>query len=320
MGGPMMGGPMMGGDPYGGDGMMGGHMGGHDPFGGGMMGGGDFFGGGGMMGGGDFFGGSGMGGDDFFGGPDDSFGMDFFYNDPYSTDPHAHHYDHVPDVVVSSGAAVAHSSGGVSTMILADGGNTVSINSSQLITNGTLLGGSGNDVITMSGSGAIGVINLGAGTDSITLAGNNVLSISNTETVTTSIGTDVLNFTGGGTTSILASSGSDSISLSNTNTETIKYAATNALGDNIMGFSSGTDKLQFSRSAFNGDNVNNNGILDYGVESGAGLVQSSTNKHFVFNQTSKQLYYDADANGAGAGVVVANLDTTIADGDIIFVA
>ena len=171
----------------------------------------------------------------------------------------------------------------------------------------------------MSGSGAIGTVNLGAGTDSITLAGNNVLSISNTETVTTSIGTDVLNFSGGGTTSILASSGTDSITLSNTNTETIKYAATNALSDNIMGFSSGTDKLQFSSSAFNGDG-NTNGILDFAIQSGAGLVQSSSNAHFVFNQTSKQLYYDADANLGGAGVVVANLDTTLANGDIIFVA
>ena len=87
-----------------------------------------------------------------------------------------------------------------------------------------------------------------------------------------------------------------------------------------MGFSSGTDKFQFSRSAFNGDNVNNNGVLDFGLQSGAGLVQSSGNRHFVFNETSKQLYYDADANGAGAGVVVANLDTTISAGDIIFVA
>ena len=86
-----------------------------------------------------------------------------------------------------------------------------------------------------------------------------------------------------------------------------------------MGFSSGTDKLQFSRSAFNGD-ANTNGVLDFGIQSGAGLVQSSTNKHFVFNQTSKQLYYDADANLGGAGVVVANLDTALANGDIIFVA
>jgi hypothetical protein len=292
-------------------------MGGHDPYGGGMMGGGDFFGGGPMMGGGDFFGGGPMMGDGYID-PAGGMGvMDFFHNDPYS-DPYAHHY-HPPDVIVSSGAAVAYSDPAVSTMILADGGNTVSINTSHLITNGTLLGGNGADNVSMTGAGAIGTINLGAGTDALILAGNNVLNISNTETVSTSPGADALTFTGSGTTTIYASQGADNISLSSSATETISYGATNTIGDTINGFASGTDKLLFARSAFSGDS-NTNGALDV-FQSGAGQTSSSNaNCYWIQDTTSKNLYYDADANGSGTGTAVADLDTNIVITDITFVA
>jgi hypothetical protein len=330
---PMMGGSMMGGDPYGG-GMMGGDpygggMMGGDPYGGGMMGG-DHFGGKDHFGGGDdFFG----GGDDFFGGGDDFFGggddfgpMDFFYSDPYADsfyDPYYDPYLHdTPDVYISEGAAVAYSDPGVNTMVLADGGNTVTINSSQIITNGTLIGGNGADLVTMTGVGAIGTVNLGAGNDSITLAGNNILNISNTETVTSSIGSDILTFTGSGATTILASQGNDTFNLSSTagSSYTIRYAATNQIGDTINTFVSAADDLVFSRAAFQGDG-DSNGALDSNLLDVAdGQTSASTlNAYWVRDSLSNNLYYDADHSGSGNGVLVANLDAAVVAADITFV-
>ena len=267
----------------------------------------------------------GMGGPDFFGGGDDFGAVDFFsggifgpaddYHDPYS---HFHdYYDDAPDVVVTSGAAVAYSSASSSTMVLADGGNTISLNSTQLITNGTLLGGNGADIINMSGAGAIGTINLQGGTDSIQLAGSNTLTVSNTEQIAGGTGVDNLTFSGSGSTVIGGSQGTDNYVCSSNNAETFRYSALNQIGDIFQNFTTGTDKFIFSRSVFSGD-ANSNGALD-SLQFGANVTSSSTGAYWVRDTVTHNLYYDADASGGGTGVLAANLDTTVAITDITFV-
>jgi hypothetical protein len=260
-------------------------------------------------GGGDMFGG---GGDFFGGGGGDDFGMDFFGNDggamyAYTDDfydPYAYYYDDYEYIYVDDGAAIAYSSAAASVLVLGDGGNTITVASSDFINNGTITGGTGDDVITLTGAGAQGSIDLGAGTDSLQIAngGGSDIHFDGVETIIAGEGIDGLH-----------------IDTSGTGGTTIKYSATNKLGDSINLFTSGTDSLEFSRSAFSGDG-NTNGACD-AFQSGAGVTDSSnTDVYFVQDTDTKILYYDADANGAGVGIIAVELDTNIAIGDITFVA
>ena len=43
--------------------------------------------------------------------------------------------------------------------------------------------------------------------------------------------------------------------------------------------------------------------------SGAGLSSSNTGAHLVYDTSSGKLYYDADASGAGSGVMIAQFGT-----------
>ena len=102
--------------------------------------------------------------------------------------------------------------------------------------------------------------------------------------------------------------------------DTFQYTATNELADTINSFVSATDNFLFSRANFGGDS-NTDGALDAGgFQSGGGLTSSTGTAVFVFDSTGNDLYYDADANGAGTGVLVADLDATVAATDITFAA
>jgi hypothetical protein len=299
MGGPMMGGmggPMMGG------------MGG--PMMGGM--------GGPMMGG---MGGPMMGGIPGFGGPmgENYAAVDFF-------SPYAYTYDDAPDVFIYSGAAIAYSDPNSSVMILADGGNTITINTASFISNGSLTGGSGADNVIMSGMGAVGTIDLKAGTDSLMLAngGGSSLTISNVEFLQGGTGSDAVNFIGTGTTVIKGTSGVDSYTLPGTAgaAYTFKYESTAVIGDTINGFASGTDNFLFSRSAFLGDG-NSDGAVDHfqsGNITSVVVMGNSANTYWVRNTSTNDLYYDADAHEGGTGVLVANLDAAVVLTDIDFIA
>jgi hypothetical protein len=306
MSGAMGGMPGMGGG-YDDGGMMGG-------MGGGMMGGM----GGGMMGG---MGGPMMGGMPGMGGPlgENYAAVDFF-------SPYAYTYDDAPDIVITAGAAIAYSDPYSSVMILADGGNSITLNTSSFITNGSLTGGTGADNVIMSGMGAIGTIDLMAGTDSLKLAdgGGSSITISNVEFLQGGTGSDAVNFIGTGTTVIKGSSGVDSYTLPGTAgaAYTFKYESTAEIGDTINGFASGTDNFLFSRSSFLGDG-NSDGAVDYfqsGNVTSVVTMVNSTTTYWVRNTTTNDLYYDADADGVGTGTLVANLDASVAFGDIDFIA
>jgi hypothetical protein len=297
--------------------MGGGMMGG---MGGGMMGGM----GGGMMGG--------MGGP-MMGGPmGENYGaIDFFsggflgatndYSDPYAYALDL--YDDAPDVFIQEGSAIAYSDPTTNVMILSDTGNTITFNTTSFVSNGTLTGGAGADNITMNGSGVSGSINLGGGSDTLQLpnGGSSQLTISNVEYVNGGTGSDILLFTGTGATSINGSQGADSFTLPATAgaAYTFKYTALNTVGDIVNGFVSGTDKFVFNRSVFLGDGVDSNGVLDAALLEGANLMASNTaGRYWVRDTVTHDLYYDANAEVAGGSIKVADLDATVATGDIYF--
>ena len=86
--------------------------------------------------------------------------------------------------------------------------------------------------------------------------------------------------------------------------------------DTITDFVSGTDKLEFSKAVFAGiataAGTGNGAALTANefVSSTTATAGTTATSHFIYNSTSGVLYYDADANGAGASVQVALIGTT----------
>jgi hypothetical protein len=244
------------------------------------------------------------------------------YSDPYAYALDL--YDETPSITIQEGSAIAYSDPTTNVMVLADGGFTGTFNTTSFVSNGTLTGGNGADNITMNGAGVSGSINLMGGSDTLQLpnGGSSQLTISNVEYVNGGTGSDILLFTGTGATSINGSQGADSFTLPATAgaAYTFKYTALNTVGDIVNGFVSGTDKFVFNRSVFLGDGVDSNGVLDAALLEGANLVESNTaGRYWVRDTVTHDLYYDADANGGGVAVKVADLDATVATGDILFV-
>ncbi|HIJ45735.1 MAG TPA: calcium-binding protein, partial [Rhodospirillaceae bacterium] len=165
---------------------------------------------------------------------------------------------------------------------------------------------------------------VGSGDDLIQLAdgGVTISFASNTLTGIASItgGTGNDNITGSaGNDTIIGGQGNDTMA-GGAGNDTFQYTATNELADTINSFVSATDNFLFSRANFGGDS-NTDGALDAGgFQSGGGLTSSTGTAVFVFDSTGNDLYYDADANGAGTGVLVADLDATVAATDITFAA
>ena len=81
--------------------------------------------------------------------------------------------------------------------------------------------------------------------------------------------------------------------------------------DTITDFVGGTDLLQFSKAIFNGITTSASAGAGTALDisefiSGAGVVAATnSSQHFIYNQTSGELRYDADGNGLGNATVVA---------------
>jgi hypothetical protein len=91
---------------------------------------------------------------------------------------------------------------------------------------------------------------------------------------------------------------------------------TNTNKDTLTDFVSGTDSLQFSKAVFAGIStvagVGAGTVLATSefVSSSTATSGTTTTSHFIYNTTSGILYYDADANVAGAAVQVALIGTS----------
>ena len=129
--------------------------------------------------------------------------------------------------------------------------------------------------------------NTGSGT------GRALLGSKGADTLTGTTGNDVIagglgsdNLTGGG--------GAD----------TFAFTVANGTVDRITDFASGTDKLAFARSAFS--------ALAPGELSTAAFVQAAaaltSEQRIIYNQATGVVSYDADGNGGGAAIAVAQLN------------
>ena len=75
--------------------------------------------------------------------------------------------------------------------------------------------------------------------------------------------------------------------------------------DTITDFVSGTDKLQFSKTAFTGLSDADLGSLStdaFWTGTGVSTAHDATDR-FIYNSTTGALYYDADGNGTGSAAV-----------------
>ncbi len=114
---------------------------------------------------------------------------------------------------------------------------------------------------------------------------------------------DTLN--GGGNADVLRGWGGVDTMSGGTGNDIFQYTGNTEGGDFISDFATG-DKFQFVRTAFGnlaGANVAATNFLS--VASGNTALDAA--QKFIFDQATKQLWYDADGSGVGAGVMIADL-------------
>ncbi len=208
----------------------------------------------------------------------------------------------------------------------------------------TLIGGAGNDSYVVDNAGDVTTELAGQGTDLVTASiswtlavnvenltlsgstaidgtgntldnvltgnsGNNVLSgLDGNDTLTGGLGNDTL-LGGIGNDRLVGGAGNDVLNGGDgTDTfvfDTAPNAATNL--DTVQDFTSGTDKLSFSRAVFTGFAATGAMSVD-AFWSGAGVnAAHDATDRFIYNTTTGALWYDADGTGATAAVQVAVL-------------
>ncbi|MEI8208843.1 MAG: NF038122 family metalloprotease [Methylococcales bacterium] len=239
--------------------------------------------------------------------------------------------------------------GGLGVNILTGGAglDTFSITGTDTITD---LGNGGADVLTIAaGATAIASINTAwtatvasanNGTANITTSGlavnlsaittgTNGFKVTDTGVATTLTGSGLNDILTGGTgkDTLIGGNGND-ILIGGLGNDTLTGGAgsdyfvfnttpnTSSNKDTITDFVSGTDKLEFSKSIFTGittaAGTGNGAALTANefISSTTATAGTTATSHFIYNSTSGVLYYDADANGAGAAVQVALIGTT----------
>jgi Ca2+-binding RTX toxin-like protein len=214
-------------------------------------------------------------------------------------------------------------------------GNTITGNASGNTLDGatgadTLVGGGGNDTYVTDGGDVI-TENASAGTDivkaSVTYTlGNNLESLVLTGTALKGTGNSLINsltgnasanqlFGMGGADTIIGGAGADKLTggagldklTGGAGADHFIFNAIVEGGDHIKDFTKG-DVIDLKGAAF--------GKLAAGAlkatmfQAAAGHVAQDADNHFLFDTKSSQLWYDADANKAGAAKMIFDLDTT----------
>ncbi len=160
-----------------------------------------------------------------------------------------------------------------------------------------LIGLAGNDTYYVT-AGDLVVEAMGAGTDTV-ISSNTFTLAANVENLTL-IGTAVINGTGNGLANIITGNSANNTLRGGAGTDTFVLLKTGGGLDTIADFTTG-DRL----------NVRDFGIINtiFTVSSGAGRRTGigSANNLFIFDSSSKTLYFDADGNGAGSSVQIASL-------------
>ncbi|MCW8917108.1 MAG: hypothetical protein OQK24_14790, partial [Magnetovibrio sp.] len=128
--------------------------------------------------------------------------------------------------------------------------------------------------------------------------------------------------TGGSAADVFqGNAGADTIT-SGGGADVFKYNASTEGNDLLQDFTSGTDKFYFATSGFNG--ANNAGSLDtVHFVSGAGATAADANDYYIYDTSSKILFYDADGSGSGSSqIAIATLQSssdTVVASDIVMV-
>jgi serralysin len=213
-----------------------------------------------------------------------------------------------------------------------------------------IFGRDGNDTLN-GGSGAANALYGGAGNDTYTVlaTGDSVIEFASegTDTVNAfvgsfTLGANVENLAYTGTSSFLGiGNGSDNqisggalndflsgldgndiliggsgadILLGGTGNDQYRYNGGETGVDRILGFTSGQDRIALASAGFAQ-------TATIAFVSGAGAVANSANSTFLYDPTTGMISYDADGNGAGAAVQLAQVDigATVVAGDFIFV-
>jgi Ca2+-binding RTX toxin-like protein len=190
---------------------------------------------------------------------------------------------------------------GIETYVLAAGATTLATNTSGLVVDASAL--ANGDVLTITGSVAATVKLVDGDLDAsgYTGAGLTVIATGDTNVIKTGAANDTV--TGGaGDDTITLNGGSDTVVL-------------NSLGgvDTITDFTvgAGGDKFNLSKAAFSA--LGTVGALAADAfEAGDGLASAADagTTRIVYDTLTGNLYYDADGNGAGAGVLIATLTGT----------
>ncbi len=115
-----------------------------------------------------------------------------------------------------------------------------------------------------------------------------------------------------GDDSFLGGSGAD-LMIGGAGADTFRYQGGEAGLDRILGFTSGEDRIALLSSAFA-----RTATVDF--ISGVGATANSSNSTFLYDSSTGILSYDADGDGAGAAVQLAQLDPGLVlnPGDFLF--
>lgn len=187
--------------------------------------------------------------------------------------------------------------------------NNLTVDASGVTKNGLLFEGNGND------NNFIG-----------TAKGDTFIGNGGHDTLTGGGGKDVFQFGSVHTMTV----GSDSTSAGNSATTTGQSfyydkitAFTAAMYDTITDFTAGSDKIALNRDFFTKFGTSTKvAPTAANIVQGAGTTAAAdADDYLIFNSTDGKLYYDADGSGAGASVLVAELQhvTSVSASDFVIV-
>lgn len=123
------------------------------------------------------------------------------------------------------------------------------------------------------------------------------------------------NIIGGGGNDILTGGAGVDVLTGNAGADRFVFNATPIAGniDTITDFTVGIDRIELAHTAFDMVTTVISGLNTSEFASGAGLISSTTaGTVLLYNSATGNLYYDADANGSGTGVLIAHLQGLVA--------
>ena len=169
----------------------------------------------------------------------------------------------------------------------------------------TIFGGAGND--TIDGGGASDCLNGDAGDDSILggLGADTLLGGTGNDTLDGGVGNDSI-LGGDGNDFIIGGDGTDTLT-GGLGNDIFAYDLVANRVDTITDFTTAADKLYFKSSAFGG--ITPGGLPSANFQTGTSnsATTPSGTPTFVFNTTTKTLWYDSDGAGGLGSNQMANL-------------